>query len=120
MRKDCEGASGGGGGGLMGATVGEGFDSTGPLRHERSAWVWIRGNVVWGCFGDMGVNLYEPSFTTKVRSLHNSFCKSNSWRLVSRKALRALNARGALPVHTVFEGRKYNGSAEKPVKLKIA
>ena len=44
-------------------------------------------------------------------SLQNSFCESHTWRLVSWKALRELNALWALPVYPVFE-EKSNGSEE--------
>ena len=38
----------------------------------------------------------------------------------STKALRALNARWALPAYPVFEDEKSNGSDDNPVKRKIA
>ena len=52
-------------------------------------------------------------------SLQNSFCELHTWRLVSCKALRELNARWALPVYPVFE-EKSKASDEKSVKRKIA
>ena len=48
--------------------------------------------------------------------LQKSFCESDTWRLASSKALRAINARWALPVYPVFEDEKSNGSDQKSHK----
>ena len=74
----------------------------------------VRGGWCWGV---------QPPWTAlhaiSIR-LQNSFCESHTWRLVSWKALRALNARWAQPVYPIFEDEKSNGSDEKSVKQKIA
>ena len=52
-------------------------------------------------------------------SLQNSFCESHTWRLVSWKTLRALNAHWALPVYPVFEDKKSNVSDENRSSEKL-
>ena len=68
------------------------------------------------------LKLKEKNLGTSLHviSLQNSLCESYTWRLVSWKALRELNAHCSLPVYPVFEDEKSNGSDEKSVKRKIA
>ena len=57
--------------------------------------------------------IFQPLRTalhTIIVSLQNSFCELHIWGLVSSKALRAMNAHWALPVHPVFVGQRTNGS----------
>ena len=103
-----------------GGTVGERFLDAPAL----TAWAMCRGGdwdegVKWeGGWCGGGVNLQEPPFTPWV-CLQSNFCESHTWRLVSWKALRALNALGATCLSR-FWGRKANGSDEKTVKQKVA
>ena len=59
--------------------------------------------------------------TAKNRPSHHKYKSPKQFELKqSWKALRALNARWALPVYPVFEDEKSKASDEKSVKWKIA
>ena len=94
------GARGGGGGGLPSAYWG----------HQRcggnSAGMW---GQQWRGLQPLRTSLHAISISPKQFEL------KQSW-----KALRALNARWALPVYPVFEDEKSKTSYEKSVKTKIA
>ena len=72
------------------------------------------------CGGGGGGQPLRTALQNTIMSLQNSFCESHTLRLVSGKALRAVNARWALPVYPVVEDAKSNGFEEKSVKQKIA
>ena len=74
------------------------------------------GGVLWG----RGSTSTDRALHTISISLQISFSESHTWRLVSWKALRALNAHWALTLDLVFEDEKSNGWDEKSVKRKIA
>ena len=78
----------------------------------------VGGGRLWGGGGGVDQILRTALHTISI-GLQNSFCESHTWRLVSWKALKALNARWALPVYLVFKDKKSNGSDEKFVKRKI-
>ena len=74
------------------------------------------GNSVGGVGGQQrgaGVSI------SKNRPSHHKY-KYSLQNNLSLKALRALNARWALPVYPVFEDEKSKASDEKSVKRKIA
>ena len=79
----------------------------------------VRG---WRCCVCVGGQPIRTALHTISMSpcLQNSFCESYTWRLVSWKALRELNAHWALPVYLVFEDENSNGSDENSLKRKIA
>ena len=57
----------------------------------------------------------RPSHHT-ISVSQSDFCESHTWRLVSLKALRELNALWALPLYPTIENEKSNGKAEKSHK----
>ena len=74
----------------------------------------------WGGGGGGGSTL-GMSLTSKNHPSHHKYKSPKQFELKqSRKALRALNARWALPVCPVFEVEKSKASDEKWVKRKIA
>ena len=75
------------------------------------------GEIVAG----VGSKVGGMSSTTKNRSSHHKYKSPKQFELKqSWKALRALNARWALPVYPVFEVEKSKASDKKSVKRKIA
>ena len=94
-RKEVRGSYVGGGGGVEGGggcCVGRG----------------CYGGGGWGAVGGGGQPL-STALHTKSIGLQNSFCESHTWRIVSWKALTALNVHWALPVFPVFEEETSNG-----------
>ena len=81
--------------------------------HERD----LVESLLGGGNGGMGGGSTYTNCLLHHKHKQNSFCESHTWRLVSWKALRELNARWAL---RVFEDEKSNGLDEKSVKRKIA
>ena len=108
---------GGGGGGGVGASGGGGGGTNGLS--DMQGWGFGEGGVKWEGTDVGGLPLRTALHTISM-SLQNSFWKSHNWRLVSWKALRALNARRRLPVYPVFEDEKSKASDERSVKQKIA
>ena len=79
-----------------------------------------RGGGV-GAIEGGGSTVGEGSSTSMNRSSHSNYKSPKQFELKqSWKALRALNARWALPVYPVFEDEKSKASDEKSVKRKIA
>ena len=77
--------------------------------------VWGGGGVNRGGGGGGFVS------TSNNRPSHHKYKSPKQFELKqSSKALRALNARWALPVYPVFEDEKSKASDEKSVKRKIA
>ena len=87
---------------------------------QRWEGVWLHGALRPGLNDVQGWRLGGTALHTISISLQNSFCELHTWRLVSWKALRALNAQRALTVYAVFEDKKSTGSDQKSVKRKIA
>ena len=91
---------------------------------------WWRGRgtgatVGWGQQrsegGAIGGSTVRVSSISKKRPSHNNYKSPKQFELKqSWKALRALNARWALPVYPVFVDEKSKASHEKSVKQKIA
>ena len=68
-----------------------------------------------------GVSLLRVFSTSKNRPSHHKYKFPERFELKqSRKALRALRVRWALPVYPALEDEKSNGSDEKSVRRKIA
>ena len=63
-----------------------------------------------------GVGSISKTRPSHYKHASKSFCESHTWRLVSLKALRELNAHWALPLYPVSEDEKSKGSDEKSVK----
>ena len=62
-------------------------------------WLWGGGVGGWG-------QPQRTALNTISISPQNSFCEPHTWRLVSSKSLRAINAVWALPVYPVFDDGK--------------
>ena len=104
-----------------GALVGGGWDHW--LHGAFTAWAMGTG-WDWGAGVGDEVGLWDQFPRTAIYTinigLQNGLCKSHTWRLVSWKALRQLNAHWALPLYAVSEDEKSNGSEEKLTTPKIA
>ena len=99
---------GGGGGGRTGRAVGEVGGGQQWDGGQGGGGAIVIGGQQWGVF-----NLSSALQT--ISKSPKQFELKQSW-----KALRALNARWALPVYPVFEDEKSKASDEKSVKRKIA
>ena len=90
----------------------------GPWLHGvNDAQGWAFRGLMWWAVWDQF--LITALHTISI-SRQNSFCESHSWKLVSLKALRELNAHWALPLYPVSKNKKTNGSYQKSVKQKIS
>ena len=81
------------------------------------------GNSAVGLGAIGGFQQWGVSSTSKNRPSHHKYkyeSPKQSELKQSLKALRALNARWALPVYPVFKDEKSKASDEKSVKRKIA
>ena len=78
---------------------------------------WVTARGVGAIVGGSTVGL---SSTSKNRPSHHKYKSQKQFELKqSWKALRALNARWALPVYPIFEDEKSNVSEEISVEWKI-
>ena len=109
------------GGGVPTVRGGESvFGCKGPLRPERCAGVGIgrsevRG-VMWGGWLLCGGSTSKGPLHTTSISLRNNFSESHTWRLVSWKALTALNACWTLPVYPVLRSNEKIGQPTNRIK----
>ena len=102
----------GGGGGGWESVKWEGWCS--------GVWMWREGawcgrGVKWEVVCDGRGQTLRIALHTMNTRLQNSLCESHTWRLMSWKAIRELNALWALPVYTIFEDEKSKWSDEKLV-----
>ena len=84
--------------------------------------VWGGNSAVGGVGGNSGGrgSTVGGGSTSKNRSSHHNYRSAKQFELKqSWKALRALNARWALPVYPVFEDEKSKASDKKSVKRKM-
>ena len=104
------------------ATGGAGVGYTGGLMVRGSCNSGVGATAPWGGGGNRGGGQQWGCRQPLRTALHNiSFKSPKQFELKqSRKALRALNARWALPVYPVFEDEKSKASDEKSVKRKTA
>ena len=81
----------------------------------------LGGNSRLGAGGNRGGQQWGVSSTSEIRPSQQKYKSPKDFELKqSRKTLRALYSRGALPVYPVFEDKKSKASDEKSVKRKIA
>ena len=73
-----------------------------------------------GGWGGAGASNSMNRSSHQSLSHQSSFSESNNWKLVSKKPLRSLNARWAIPVYPVLRMKYHMGQAKKSVEQNIA